>query len=465
MDIVNIIKSIDLNEIKNELENNKSKKFNSKVIYDALNKYSSHIDTKNIIIDSWDKAITSMPSEHNNDWDNLFKAFDDLLKLIYPNPSTIKDILARMRKPLRNPKYDSKIYLFSKEKMGLSQAEHMKLRQQYDTKVNDRNQLIATLPLIYVEDVIELIVKLYNSTDKWQRTLSGLFATGLRFIEFFKLSKFEKIENEPNKILITGLAKVELNKELTFKRQILGLTADQVIELSNYVRTNFNLDGDNDKVVERYSFRFNKYFRAIIGNIIVSNGHTADELSAYVKSLTCHKTRYIYGNVLYILYGKDKKIPIESFIKEQLNHYSSDSTKSYLSINIEKKPEPVVEPVVVEPVVVEPVVVEPVVVEPVVVEPVVVEPVVVEPVVVEPVVVEPVVVETPPEVPDVDYKMYINTFEKKNTPEKIGKILNYLRLMKEAGIKKTQMQLRKELRYSGPVLTEAYKLARVEGLI
>jgi hypothetical protein len=58
------------------------------------------------------------------------------------------------------------------------------------------------------------------------------------------------------------------------------------------------------------------------------------EFKEFMKKFTSHKTRYLYGNISYLVYAKPKNIPLETYIQGQLGHLSGDSTKSYLGVNV-----------------------------------------------------------------------------------------------------------------------------------
>jgi hypothetical protein len=287
------------------------------------------------LLQVWENVINEAPKELNHNWDNLMGALQAVLKLKYTNFNTFNKMVSKFRKPIREI-HNDKIYERSKIILGRNQAEAEQQKKDYKNKVESRNNERATLPALYVNDVIKVMKKLIKSTDPYELALCVELATASRSIEIFKISKYIEIENQPNKIKIIGIAKDTFNKKFDFDnivliRNLVHLNSKQVIKAVNYIRLNLTTDINNmsnDDISKLTNKKINKVFDKYIKPLFVPQD------PAYLNTLTSHKSRYISGYISYLLYGKPNKIPEETYIQSQLAHVSPQSTKSYLNINI-----------------------------------------------------------------------------------------------------------------------------------
>jgi hypothetical protein len=314
--------------------------------------------------------------------------------------------------------------------MGVSQERSRERKQEYAANVKARNASRGELQPIYVEDILKVIQKLKKSNDPYEQSLAVLLATGSRSVELFKVSKYYEVPNDPTHITVKGISKDKGNRgyaNITIQRPLVGLAGSEVVELSHEIRDELNLKGNNTKISNTTNTALNKSFKEWIQPL------APDFLTS------SHKCRYIYANVAFLLFGKPKRIPYESFLNEILAHASSESTKSYLGINVQFR--------------------------------------------------EKVIAKAPDDIkalfeheikqmkqqidtncPDktssVDLSEFRNSHRRTlNYDAKVEAVVNALKLLKDKKIKMTQRDLRGLLQYSASIMTAGYAQARREGII
>jgi hypothetical protein len=284
----------------------------------------------------WKNTIAGAPARLSKSWNRLLTALQTVLKLWYKNPSTFNGIVSKFREPIRNnPRFDDEIYKQSLIILGRTQQEAKQQSEDYANRVKARNAARGDNPVLYVEDVFNVMDKLIVSNDPYEITLAVELATASRSIEVFKVSKYFAIDGQPDQIKVVGLAKDKGNnnlKDVVIVKNLVHLNSQQVIDAVEIIRSSFNFESkSNVKITSMTNRGLNKAFKKHIVPLFVPQ----DPL--YLKTLTSHKTRYISGYISYLVYGKPKKIPENSYIQEQLGHLSGESTKSYLGINIQFK--------------------------------------------------------------------------------------------------------------------------------
>jgi integrase len=323
---IKVLDSMNTNTIMVEIQGKRNK--DSKTLNDALNKAFgvnagfSKARLLKVWTDIINKASKPRDSSITRIWIRLFKSLDRIMKALYLNEGTMEVALSGFRKVVKDKfGVESEVYKQSIYNTGISREESQARKDEYKKTVNDRNKNRKDLQPIFVEEVLDIITQAKTSNNVYSRAIAVLLATGCRTIELFKISKFEEEKGNPDAIVIIGLAKdKENNRRIT--RPLVGLKIDEAITLINGIRSELNLTGSNQSITNRTNIPLNKEFKKIFGGD---------------SDLTIHKCRYIYGNVAYILYGKPRKIPYESYIQEILGHANPESTKSYLGINIQSK--------------------------------------------------------------------------------------------------------------------------------
>lgn len=384
--------------IKNSISLNKALKKE----YPAFSKDKA--SSKALLLKIWNFTIAqTTQAKISATWLKLFKSLDRILKTLFQNENTLEIVCTEFRKNIKL-KFgnSSEIYKQSIYNLGVSQERSQQRKQEYVAKVKERNNERGKLQLINADDIIAIIEKLKNSTDPYEKSLAVLLATGSRSVELFKISEYSIVEGNENRIIVRKIAKDRKQTDVIIKRPLVGLTNLEVVKLVDEIRNELKLDNlTNQKITSRTNTPLNKAFAEWIQPLITG------------FKISSHKTRYIYAQIAYILYGKPAKIPEESYINEILAHASANSTKSYLGINIQFKDRV-----------------------------------------------------KPPPIKDIELDQFSNSHRRTmNAEKKIQAVIEALKALKEKNIKLTQRELRAQLNYGGNIMSAAYKLAREQGIL
>jgi hypothetical protein len=406
--------------------------------------------TKASLLAIWNSIISKAPRKYSRSWQKLFTALDDLLNILYSNESTRESTLTNFRSPIRDrmkadANFDPNIYTQSTHVMGITQARSIERKREYADKVKARNTNRGTLTPIYIEQIYDVIDKLIDSENVWELSIAVLLATGSRSVELYKVSKYEEIAGDQNRVRIIGLAKDKGGNGLenvTLTRYLVRLTAKQVVDTVKIIRSKVNVTGlTNTHVSEKTNRQLNKAFKVNIHPLFLENAspgkRETDEFKAQIKSLTSHKTRYISGNASYQIYGMPKQIPEETYLQANYGHLSGESTKSYLAVIVRFRHD--VNPIsgTVDLVPLENKVAE----------------------------LETKIEECCNDSPAIDIQLellqYMNTFSRsEQKATKVTKVVNALKLLEAKKIKMLQRDLRKILKFSGDITTLGYKQYR-----
>jgi len=310
----------------------------------VLNRIANDISRKDDILQEvynktdlykiWSAVIENAPRRLSKSWNNLLKALQVVLKLSYTNSNTFNGIVSKFRTPIR--KLDPEIYKQSLIILGRSREEAIAQKEEYKAKVSARNTARGSFPVLYVEDVFNVMDQLIISNDPYELVLAVELATGSRSIEVLKVSKYFELADQPNQIKIVGLAKDRDGKnnlkDVVIIRNLVRLNSKQILDAIEEIRSSFNfVNKTNKKISSMSNTALNKVFRERVAPLF--NPQDPE----YLKTLSSHKTRYISGYISYLIYGKPQKLAEESYIQAQLGHLSGESTKSYLGINIQFK--------------------------------------------------------------------------------------------------------------------------------
>lgn len=436
--LIKTLDSVDAKVIKKEVEDKKVK--NSQSLNKALKKEYGFIfaNSKQLLFRVWSFTLAQAGQPRDGAaisriWLRLFKSLDRIIKALYENENTMESVCTEFRKVIRRRFGDnSEVYKQSIYNMGVSRERSKERREEYSAKVKVRNASRAGLQPIYVEDVLAVIQKLKKSTDPYEQSLAVLLATGSRSVELFKVSKYYEVKGDSNTITVKGLAKDKGKNDLgnvVLTRNLVGLTGEEVVELVHEIRDELNLKGSNSKISNATNTALNKAFQKNIQSLAPN------------FPMTSHKCRYIAGNVSFLLYGKPKKIPYESYLQEQYGHLSGESTKSYLGINvqfrekiIQKAPDDIKN------------------------------------------LFEREIKEIKEQVsnccPSESNEVVVDLTEFKNSnrrtmkeADKINAVIAALKLLKQKKMKMSQRELRGKLNYSASIMTAAYQDARFDGII
>jgi hypothetical protein len=272
---------------------------------------------------------------------SLFVQLDKLLKVIYPNKLTLRGYLVELRKPLKDAKWDQAIAKQSSVLMGMSREESAQEAEKYQTQVKARNMARGSMVPIYVEDLYNLMDNLIQSQNPYELSLAVEIATGSRSIELFKVSEYKEVMNYPKQISVIGIAKDKSGNNLqnvVLTRNLVHLDSKQVINAVEKIRQLLNVTGDNKKISQRTNKHLNNKQREFVIPLIEKNATVdekkTEEYKNYIDKFTSHHNRYLFANVSWLIYAKNKNIPLNVYAQEQLGHLGAGSTNSYLGINV-----------------------------------------------------------------------------------------------------------------------------------
>ncbi len=282
--IIKVLKDINKKEnlIKDELKTNKNNSKNSNIINNILireyPKFSNSNSTKDLIFNIFNELLQRASRKYSRTWKQLFENLDKLLKILYKNPLTLRGILSELRKSLKNERFEPLIYEESIKLMGMSIQESKNIAEKYKNEVQARNVNRGDLPVIYIEDIYNLLDQLIQSNNPYELSIAVEISTGARSIEVFKVSKFEEVEDHPNQIRVIGLAKDKNANNLenvVLVRNLVHLKANQVINAVNKISVMY------DRVVNAYK----KWkFRKLRAEVVQAQGMIVSQFKDYMRT-------------------------------------------------------------------------------------------------------------------------------------------------------------------------------------
>lgn len=211
------------------------------------------------------------------------------------------------------------------KKKGMTFEDHAS-RNKTQAKV--RNQKLSNQVTVDEKDIMAILNETFSSDDVFDNIIALQLATGARFIEAVKLSTFKKIPNEPNMIEVSGIAKKRSEDDLELKRPLLGLSPDEVIELSKRIR----------KILKREYPSIRNASNDDITKTLINNVN--NRLKKYnidgVKS--SHDLRRLYVNLSYknLPTRERKRLDKGLFIANTLGHSNMMSAPNYRNIRVQK---------------------------------------------------------------------------------------------------------------------------------
>lgn len=321
-----LIKSIRKTEWKSIEAEAKKKKGKSETLNEIL--YEEYPDqnndnTQKFLLSIWNGIIQTTAGNRDvgisRSWFNLYAAMDKVIKTLYTNENTSEGVFTKLRKPIRTKYGDaSQIYIQSTHKMGVSRERAIQRREEYQNKVAEKGLNRSTLQPIYDDEIYTAIENGIQSTNPAYKAIAVMLATGSRGIEVLKVSKYSETDKS-NFIKITGIAKDRSKKGYENKvlvRPLIMLDATTVIDTVKYIRENINNTGSNDDISSRYNSALNAAMKKLFPE----------------HKLSSHKTRYIAGQMAYLLYGNNGTENI--YIQQYLGHEDASTSRTYQSINV-----------------------------------------------------------------------------------------------------------------------------------
>jgi hypothetical protein len=180
---------------------------------------------------------------------------------------------------------------------------------------------LANRPTIEHNKYKELINKLKDSTDYYERVACVALATGRRMVEIVKTGQFVKAAD--NFITFGGQAKKRKgHSNNPYDIPVIELNADELIEIVKKLRKQKNLSKMSNTQVAAMSINpnINNIFKDIFGD-----------------GITSEAIRGAYGVIAYNLYG-DKSVSESLYITRVLGHVDTDiatAATHYSRVNID----------------------------------------------------------------------------------------------------------------------------------
>ena len=318
---IKVLKNISCDQIVNEVENANIK--NSSTLNKIFeNNYSIFKgSSKTRLITVWKLIIENDKNISAENWNESFVILDKIIKGLYKNEGSYLCAISQLKKVVKDKYGASSTIYKTMMDIGITDEKRIKRDDEYKKKVILRNDNRDNLPVIFVEDIENIIHQAKQSNNDYDKAIAVLLASGVRSIDLLKVAIFDEEKGNSNLINIKNFSKTRGVKKGNL-RPLIGLKADEVIKLIGHIRMNLNIDGNNADVINRRSGALNNAFKKYFEKD---------------TTMSVHKCRYIYANCAYILYGEPQKKMYESYIQSILGHASADSTKAYLGINIQSK--------------------------------------------------------------------------------------------------------------------------------
>ena len=258
----------------------------------------------------------------------LEQTFDNITKIInitYPVIKTRQKLYGELRKILSNRfGNNSKIHRESKKNLSISYEEFQQVEKQAKEKVLERN---TEKKAFSREQVLEVIHNLKNSSDYIDLIILVGITTGSRLIEILRISDYEPIVGNPNRIMIGGLAKgsgksKDKNLSKNVERPILVITSKELLKAVKIIRENVKQETEklglnNQELSKKYNERVNRRIK----KYKISGGTTYD-------------LRKIYANLSYELIADQTKITKNGWIMKILGHENLNTSLHYNNVSL-----------------------------------------------------------------------------------------------------------------------------------
>lgn len=297
--------------------------------------------SKSCLLTVWTHAVAKAgaPKEGgmSRTWASAYKELDAVIKMIYTNENTSESVFVQFRKPVMD-RFGSKseVYKQSTYVMGISQERSIEKKQIYADKVAVKSSQRESQKPIYDAEVYSAIQQGIASNDPLDNVVALQLATGARFIEVLKVSQFSETKEEsdrykkgnlePNQFIrVEGIAKDRAQQGYEKKviiRGLVGLTAQQVVEKVNYVRSKLDVEGELKQVTARYNSGANRRTK---------------KLFPEHQDLTSHSLRYINAILSFLLYGSGAE---NTYVQAHLGHQKGDTSRTYQGINVQLRNAP-----------------------------------------------------------------------------------------------------------------------------
>lgn len=324
--LILLIKPKTLKKIKDELEFSQDSKTGLDFILikaTKQHKLFSKSKTFRVAFQKYIKYVFESEFSKAKDLTLSFKPIVKLIDMLYPSTKTKQGIYGSFRKILASRFGEfSKIHKDSKRDLSISFEQYKAVEKQQREKVIERNTEKKQFDR---EKILEIIQTLKNSTDFIDSIVLVGMCTGSRLIETLRISEYQKINGNPNRVLIQSLAKghgeaKERNLNKQVERPILVITYKELSATVKVVRDavkeqTMGQNLDNRALSAKYNARVNRRIK----KLGISGG-------------TAYDLRKIYANLSYELIADQTKITKNAWIMKILSHEDLQTSLHYNNV-------------------------------------------------------------------------------------------------------------------------------------
>ena len=266
------------------------------------------------------QSVYSKAKELEQTFDNITK----IINITYPVIKTKQKIFSDFRKILiQKFGENSKVHRNSKKNLSITFDEYKTVEKQSKEKVVEAN---TEKKKFNREQVLQIIQEIKNSTDYIDAIILVCITTGSRLIEVLRISDYNEVVGNPNRVMISGLAKgsgksreTNLNKDV--ERPILVITYKELNDAVQLIRKNVREQTDklglnNQELSKKYNEIVNRRVKKL-------------KLAS-----TSYDLRKIYANLSYELIADQSKITKNRWIQLILGHESLETSLHYNNVSL-----------------------------------------------------------------------------------------------------------------------------------
>lgn len=315
--------------IKDDIANDKTRMKTSPTLDNIIHElYEVKGRTSNNLIK---KTAQRMIDEVDDDEGKLKQWLNTMEELIHaasPSGDSIEVTMSHIRSLIKkkhgedSPQYTASLREMKyRDKAAMIAHQRERLKQKH---TNEKERIT-----IKASDVFRVIDESKTSKDIHELIVFVQLATGARFIEVVKISKFEPVKDNPCFIHINGVAKKKrkTDADMEFNKPLINSCSDEVIEAVQAIRAAVSpsmTDKTNAEITQSLSsstqLRAAKLFKGAVGN----------------KKVTTHVLRKIYGVLSYQIFADKEKYSLSGWLNHVLGHAENDLENSlhYSTINL-----------------------------------------------------------------------------------------------------------------------------------
>ena len=253
--------------------------------------------------------------------------------ILYPNLKTRRQTLSEIRRKFILKYQSKKLYQESMKDLyfNIDMNERIGINETYIEKITEQNKDKLQVDLQHVLDTMRQLIL---SKNVYERGLCLLLAGGMRPIELFYRNEVETIEDMPNWIRVSNLAKKRDGESQQTTRPIVMLSANQFIAELQRFRKHFK--GKSVKVVDP---------KTGSDKLAADKSQTMNKIALkwfpFLKDLQQQSSlmRKIYVDMSFTMFADPKKTNYNSWVSEKLGHSGLLASFSYSLVSVRDKEE------------------------------------------------------------------------------------------------------------------------------